>query len=304
MQLNGYDLTYPRILLLAVAVLTFTAMGIAVGTSSAAFGSFNYEWDGTSELRTIAADSGADVQITRSDTDYQEPDPETTTAMILSPTDSYTESEIETIATFVNNGGTVVVATTDSTDTNQLLAGLGVESRFDGDQLRDEHHYYRSPALPVAPNVHDDQLTQNVSQITLNYGTAVNPSADATVVINSSGFSYLDTNANAQLDDSEPIRQHPVVVQEERGDGRVILVSDASVFINTMVDRSDNKQFAANVVADSETVLFDYLHQDRIPTGVVVVLTATDSPIIQWFVVAGLTALAGVAWVGRDNLRN
>lgn len=292
----GYNMTYPRLLFAVVSIVTLSVLVIAVGTSTAAFGSYNYNWDGTSDLRTLAGESGADVQIARSTVEYQNVDSDRSTAFVLRPTDPYTESDVQTIAEYIDRGGTVVVAADGGEQTNQLLAELDVDSRFDERQLRDEHHYYQSPALPIASTVADSSQTQDVSEITLNHGTAIVPSDGGTILLNSSEFSYIDVNENAELDDSEPIGQHPVIVREKRGDGSVILVSDASVFINTMLERPDNQQFAENLLADSETVVFDYSQRDDIPTAVALILTASDSPIIQWLTVAVFVVIAGLVW--------
>lgn len=296
MKVRGREVTYPHLLLAAVVLVTLTALVIAVGTSSATFGSYNYDWDGSSDLRTLAGDSGADVRVSQSTAAYQTAEGDRTTAFVLGPTDSYSESEAGAMAEFVDRGGTLVIAADGGTQTNRLLEDLSVDSRFDGRQLRDEQRYYRSPALPVASPVGESSLTRGVSQVTLNHGTAVSPADDGTVLVNSSAFSYLDANANDALDDDEPVRQYPVVVLEERGDGSVILVGDASVFINTMLERPDNGQFARNLLTDSETVLFDYSHRDGVPTAVALLQESSNSPAVQWLSVATLAAVAGVAW--------
>jgi len=295
-DVRGRELTYPRLLLVAVLLVTLSVMVVAVGTSSAAFSSYNYEWDGSSDLRTLAEESGADVHVARSTAEYRNVESDRTTALVLGPTGSYAESEVGAMTAFIESGGTLVVAADGGAGTNRLLDGLGVESEFDGRQLRDEQRFHRSPALPIASPVAESTLTQDVSRITLNHGTAVSPSDDATVLANSSAFSYLDTNANAELDDDEPVRQYPVIVREEQGNGSVVLVSDASVFINTMLERSDNRQLAVNVLADSETVLFDYSNRDGIPPAVAFIHGGSESPIIQWLTVAVVAVVAGVAW--------
>jgi len=148
----------------------------------------------------------------------------------------------------------------------------------------------------VASPAHESPVTRNISQITLNHGTAVAPSENADALVNSSSFSYLDSNSNAELDSSEPIHQYPVVVREDVANGSVILVSDASVFINEMLERPDNQQLARNLLTTSETVLLDYQHRDGIPTAVALVHTAADAPILQWMIVAVLTVGVGIAW--------
>jgi len=199
-EIRGHEATYPRLLLGVLLLVTLSVTVVAVGTSSAAFASYNHDWDGSSDLRALAEESGAEITVARSTAEYRDAERERTTAFVLGPTDSYADSEVETISTFVDRGGTVVIAADGGSQTNQLLHGLGVESEFDGRQLRDEQRFYRSPALPVASPVAESPLTRDVSQVTLNHGTAVTPAEDGEVLVNSSAFSYLDTNANAELD--------------------------------------------------------------------------------------------------------
>lgn len=298
MRVRGYDLTYPRLLLVGVVLVASLAFLFAVGTSASAFGSYNYGWDGTSELRATAADSGSDVHIAQSTTAYRDQDGTDATAFVVRPTRSYTEAETEPMREFLDGGGTVVVGADDGAVSNQLLAKLGVESRFDGRQLRDKQRYYRSPALPVASNVRESPLTRDVSQLTLNHPTAIDAPENGTVIMRSSGFAFIDTNANGELDDWETVDRYPVVVHEAVGDGRLILVGDASVFINAMIDQPDNRQFTRNLLADSELTLLDYSHREGLPLTIEFVLLATASPIVQTLSVIVLAVVAGAIWAG------
>lgn len=301
MRVRGYELTYPRIVFVAVLLVTLTTLGVAVGTSSAAYGSYNYEWDGTSDVRTVAGDAGADVEIVRATSGYQQADAESTTAFILEPTEAYSGAEANAVASFLDRGGTVVVAAEGDGEANRLLTELGVDSRFDGRALRDEQRYYRSPALPVAAPVRETAATSNVSQVTLNHGTAVTASANATPLVNSSVFSYLDANANGELDPAEPIQQRPVVVREDVENGSVILVSDGSVFINGMLDRTDNRRLAENLLGGSDTLLIDHQRRPAIPDAVALVLTTADSPPRLVLLGAVLITVTGVAWRRRGT---
>lgn len=296
MAIRGHEVTYPHLLLIAVLLCTLSVATIAVGTSSAAFGPYNYGWNGSSDFRSLAEDSEAEVTVAHSTAAYHPVNDDQTTAFVLGPTDSYTESEAQSVSAFINRGGTVVIAADGSRQTNQLLETIGVDSRFDGRQLRDEQRHHRNPALPYASPVEDSPLTQNGSRLTLNHATVVSPANNGEVLVNSSAFSYLDANANDELDDAEPVRQYPVVVREEHGNGSVILVSDASIFTNAMLDRPANEQFARNVLTDSETVLLDYSHSNGIPTVIVLLQAASDSRVVQWVSGLALIAGAGVAW--------
>ena len=296
MRIRGYELTYPRAVLVAVLLVTVTTVAVAAGTSSAAYGSYNYDWDGTSEIRSIAADAGSDVEIVRDSAAYRQANAESATAFVLEPTEAYSDTEAAAVASFLDRGGTVVVAAEGDGEANRLLRALDVESRFDGRPLRDEQRFYRSPALPIGAPVRESAATSNVSGVTLNHGTAVNASEGGTVLVNSSAFSYLDANANGELDPAEPIQERPIVVREDVSNGSVILVSDGSVFINDMVDRTDNRRLAANLLGGSDTLLVDHQRRPAVPDAVAFWLTTVDSPLRLFTIATSLIAVLGVGW--------
>jgi len=304
MRVRGYDLTYPRLLLVGLVVVIVAAGVVGLSTSSTAFGSYNSKWDGTSDLRTVAISSGATTDLTQSTDAYSSHTPTETTAFILSPTDTYGSSDSAHVSTFLERGGTVVVADDFGGNGNALLAQLGVTARFDGRLVRDEHRYYRSPNFPVATNVSEAPATANVSRLTLNHATVVEPGPNSSVLVTTSGYAYLDTNGNQELDDNEPLQDRPVVVREAYGDGEVVVVSDPSIFINSMLESPDNQLFARNLIADDTTVVFDYSHRSGIPWAVAVVHTIADSPLFQLVVIGLLTGVCVLAWRDRgDGIR-
>lgn len=296
MRIRGYELTYPRVLLMGLVVTLLITSLVGLSTSSTAFGSYNPTWEGTSDLRKLATSPGSTTEIEQSTASYQQKDPTTTTALILSPTEPYSTRDADRIDQFLARGGTVLLAADFNGTANGLLGQLNVTARFDGRLVRDERVYYRSPAFPVAEPVTNDTLVRSVSRLTLNHGTAITPGPNSTVLVNTSGYAYFDSNRNGGLDDSETLRQRPVVVQESYGNGTLILVSDPSVFINAMLDVPDNEQFARNVITRNEVVVFDYSHRRGIPWAVALVLTVAETPLLQFAVVAVLLGVAGALW--------
>lgn len=296
MEIRGVDLTYPRLLLAGLLLIIVTAGIIGLSTSSTAFGSYNPSWDGTSDARALASSTGATPELTQSTSVYTEATPSESTSFILSPTDDYARQDAARVTTFVENGGTVIVAADFDAHSNALLDDLGVTARLDGRLVRDEQQYYRGPDLPVATNVADTNLTRNVSRLTLNHATVVRPGPDSTVLVNTSGFAYLDANRNGTLDDAETLQERPVAVSEAVGEGRVIVVSDPSVFINAMLATPDNRQFTANLMQDTETVIFDYSHRSGVPWAVATVHTIADTPLLQLLVIGLLTGSTILAW--------
>lgn len=297
MRIHDIEVTYPRVLLLVLASTILITTIIGLSTSSAAFGSYNPAWEGTSDLRELTTTTGGEPEIEQSTAVYQRQEPTSTTAFIISPTESYSPTATDRIDRFLKQGGTVILAADFHPAANRLLEQLNTSTRFDGRLLRDERQYYRGPSFPIAEPSANATITQGVSQLTLNHGTAVTPDANSTAIVNSSGYAYFDTNRNGQLDDSETLRQRPVVVQEPHGDGTLLVVSDPSLFINAMLDVPDNQQFARNLLSGSDVVIFDYSHRAGIPWAVALVLTVAETPLLQFLVVTILVGLAGAVWL-------
>lgn len=296
---------WPRALLAALTFTLIVAILLAASTSTAAFGAYNPAWDGASDLRAQADAVGADSEIVLNTSTYGEVEESQTVALVLSPDRPYTPGEADRLRRFLRRGGTLVVAEDFGPHGNALLRDLGADARFDGVLVRDERHNYRTPAMPVARNVSDHPLSMDVNALTLNHGSTLEP-GNATVVVRTSEFAYSDVNRNDQLDETETLASSPVVAVEPIGQGRVISVSDPSLFINAMLDRSGNRQFVRNVFGTGEQVLLDYSHAERLPPLALVVVVVRQTPVLQ--VLLGLLGLAIVgAWsrgsLGRLGLR-
>jgi hypothetical protein len=294
-RLGGYDVDVPRALFLFFAVVLTVALVYGGATSVAAFGAFNPSWEGTSDLRDLAGAAGADTEVATNTTGYDDHGNETV-AVVVAPNELYDAESVRHIEAFLERGGTLVIADRAGT-ANDLLGRLGAEARLDGAVLRDERQYYRAPALPVAKPVTDDPLTEDVDALTLNYGTAV-AANDATVLVASSEFAYLDRNGNERVDDGETLATRPVATTERVSGGRVVVVSDGSAFINVMADRPGNRAFATNAFDGSETVLIDASHSGDVPPVISALLTVRNSPPLQG-VVAALVLVGVFAWQRR-----
>ncbi|MFH5801237.1 DUF4350 domain-containing protein [Haladaptatus sp. CMAA 1911] len=289
----------PTLVLSVLIVLVVGGLIVASSTSAASFGAYNGAWDGTSELRDVATGAGAEPQIGHDTAAYSHVTPNDTVAFVLSPEGNYSETDRNRIRQFVQQGGTLLVAGDYGPGTNRLLSALGTDARLDGRPIRDERRQYRSPALPVAGNVSNHSLVTNVSALTLNHGTAVQPN-NATVLVRTSGFAYFDVNRNHKLDDNETISSRPVATVEQFGDGRVIVVGDSSAMINTMLERPGNRAFVRNVIGDNQTVLLDYSHTSRLPPLALAVLMIRESSLLQFFVGGGCLMLVFV-WAQRPE---
>lgn len=295
-----YEALLPRLALVVFVVVVVLATVTGATTSPTAYSAYNGDWDGTSEFRkqTNAAAGGETVVVDTAAYDRREA--ESTVAIVIAPSEPYTEEELATIRSFVVGGGMLVVASDFAPEANQLLEGVGATARIDGSPLRDERSFYRTAALPVIRDVREDPLTEGVDALTLNHPTAVRPN-DARVLAATSGFAYLDTRRNAELDLEEDMRSYPVVTSERVGDGQVVTVSDPSIFLNGMRDRTDNARFADGLATARPEVMLDFSHGATVPPFVVIAGVLQTAPVLQALLVGG-GVVAVAVWVFLPGL--
>ena len=270
---------WPRIFLVALVVIVGAAFIIGGATSGVAFDAFNPEWDGTNSLQATAEDAGSEPVIVRNTTRYTQYGANTT-AFVLAPDEPYTEADAARVQAFVERGGTLVIADRDGPHGPDLLTAIGADAQPIGPLLRDERHYHRSPALPVATEVTEHHFTDGVESVTLNYGTALAP-GDATVLVASSPYSYLDRDGSGTLSENETLTSYPVATVESVGDGEVVTVSDPSVFINVMQEQDGNRAFSRALVLGTNHTLIDISRVGSPPPLVALVLTIRDSLLLQ-----------------------
>ncbi|WP_254535872.1 DUF4350 domain-containing protein [Halomarina litorea] len=303
------DLGYPRAVLLALTFVVALAVVVGASTSGAAFGAFNSQWDGASDLRAEAGAVDTGSVLLRDTARYETVNASDAVSVVLSPDRAYSAEESEHIRRFVERGGTLVVAEDVGPGGNELLRAVGASARLDGRPLRDDRYNFRSPALPVANNVTNATNATNATwlkteRLTLNYGTVVRPNGSE-VLLRSSEYGYLDENGNDALDDGETIGSYPVVTAESVGEGRVVVVSDSSALINAMLDRPGNQAFVRGLFADFDRVLLDYSHTEDLPPLALAVLVVRESAWLQLLVVGALAGgvdyWARRAETGRDG---
>lgn len=280
-------LSLPKILLYALTLVLAGTLIFAASTTTAAFGAYNIQWDGTSEFRTLA-DDHTESQIALDSGAYDTRDANDTVAFILAPAESYSANESQRIRGFVERGGTLVIADDFGSSGNALLRDVGATARFNGAPLRDEQHYYQAPSLPIATNVIESRYTTNVDQVTLNGATAVDHGS-ATTLATTSEFAYLDRNRTGNLSTGDELGRYPVMTTESLGTGDVITVSDPSMFINTMLVQPDNRALVMTLFETHDRTLLDYSKAGGQPPLAIVLLVFRSSLAAQL-----ITALVGV----------
>jgi hypothetical protein len=210
-------------------------------------------WNGARDISSIVP---ASPLLSLSDL----PTPFPGTTLILIPYLDFAPAELGKLNSFVTGGGTLILAD-DYGYGNRILEYLGLEARFSGQVLLDPLFNYRNKWLPRISHLRAISVTNNTESLVLNHATAlIDVKADDVLALSSS-FSFLDLNGNQEWDKDEPTGPLPVISQHNLGNGQIILISDPSLFINSMTIIADNYTFIQNIAAiTTASLLIDQSH--------------------------------------------
>jgi len=266
------------IYIIVVAVfflILFLSISAPIVVNESDFSIYNPRWNGCSDLAVKTREMGAftpnielaegkRTEVTQRELAEYDVDPNKTSIMIIGPRQEFSDESIEFVDQFLRNGGKLVLAD-DFGSGNTLLDGLETSSTFYSSPLLDLA-FEEKPEFGVAYDFEDHDLTKNVSQVMLNSPTAIDKDEDATTVMRSSKASWLDKNENRMKDEDESFEQYPLITEESYGDGELILVSDPSIFINSMQDRKDNRVLSENLLSylsqGRSDIIFDESHRE------------------------------------------
>jgi len=205
-----------------------------------------------------------DVSATQLDTlDNMQEDPGTS-ILISVPYLQYSTDELEKIQSFVNGGGTLLLAD-DYGYGNQLLEHLGVTIRFDGKPVLDPLFCYKTQWFP---KIIEFTPPGDFQLIILNHATALHNVLAEQVIAWTAESSYIDSNENLTWDEGEIKGRLPVAAKTSVGRGTLIVVGDPSLMINTMINYADNFAFVNHLLGDpneKKNVLFDTSHLSQTP---------------------------------------
>ena len=155
----------------------------------------------------------------------------------------YSENDLDRIEEFVLDGG-VLILTDDYGYGNTMTERLGISERFSGQPLLDPLFCHKNQKFPRVTDFDNELTDAGIEAIVLNHGTALLNVESQTVIARSSVESYIDRDDDETDDEDEQNRAYAVAVTIPVGSGTVILLSDPSIFINSM-DIDDNKEFMA-----------------------------------------------------------
>lgn len=215
-------------------------------------------WNGLNDVSSVVSNvSYGDLKIFALTAD-----PNTTVIAVIGPSKDFRVEDVEAVKAYLMKGGKIIVADDFGTG-NQLLEGLGLPVRINGSLLMDPLFNSGRPELPKA--------WWGNESLSLNYASVLQVRSpeglayfDVVAVANSSAFSYLDLNLDSKHEEAEPVGPFIIAAELKLGEGTVVVVSDPSIFINTMLRDDSNGEFL-KYLAGNKSLLIDTAHLEETP---------------------------------------
>jgi len=234
----------------ASAFLLPATMPVLRSTSD--FSIYNRGWNGCSEFAIRLYQSGKQVYPLHTPfrTIRNRPDDANTALVVIGPTRPFLAGDSRYVEQFVRNGGTVILAN-DFDEGNSLLEGMGIGLRFSQYPIADLCFDKDSSIVTCYSLATNNPLTENVSSFLLNHpaGIVGQLPKGAVVLAKTSEMSWLDKNGDGKWQIGDETRgPFPVLVDIPYGEGEVILLSDPSIFLNSMIKEKGNEQLYENLV--------------------------------------------------------
>jgi hypothetical protein len=236
----------------------------------------NSYWNGLSEVYNVYHPARIETLVTLNTT-FSEPS--NSTLLMLGPSKPFTENDVLEVRKYLAEGGSVVLAD-DFGSANTLLEGLGLRVRFSGELMKDPLFKDRNELMPVAYTFNQSLKERGVSEMVMNYPTVLNETEGVTVLSWSSSFSYVSSKV-ASPSVNSPSGPFPLIAEADVGGGRLVLVSDPSMFINGMLGSGDNSAVLGSFMRGS--VAIDETHS--IPST----LTVVKDYLVQVYAVLSIT---------------
>lgn len=218
---------------------------------------------------------------------------ESNDTLVCIPYLQYDGPELAQLKNFVNHGGTLVVMD-DIGYGNDILAYLGVSGRFSGAPLLDPFYCYKNQWFPEITDF-SPLVDKDVQAVVLNHATALLNIENSRVIARSSSDSYLDLNGDGSLAPGDPQGPLPVAAEMPLGAGTLILVSDPSILLNSMLVKDDNLLFIQSLTGsdiNNGKILVDVSHLVQDPLEITKTkLFGIKGVLSQPYVLTGIVSL-------------
>ncbi len=284
-----------------IAIGTFTILVVAVTLwvvpSATDFSTSNPSWNGLQQARVQFAMHGLcwlnllPVQAVG-------------TALVVIPVVPFSTRDLDALKQYTVGGGLLILMD-DFGYGNPILAHLGAESRLSGQLLVDPLFAYKNRRFPRITEL-VGPTAEGVQNIVLNHATILTGTARMTVLARSSPSSFLNRTQSGRRDAGDPLGPFAVAALQRVGAGSVVVVSDSSLLLNSMLGLADNRRFVQNLfhlAGRQPHVYLDEGHLPRAPLDVAKDWLSRAHGVLAFPPLAFLAAAAGVALLWKNPRR-
>ena len=174
------------------------------------------------------------------------PFPSETSLFIIGPSGIYSDKEISSVSKYLKAGGVLILAD-DFGSGNAILEGLGLKTRFSQHLVVDP--LFRGKASVLAKTVDLSAPLADIKSLMFNYATSLKfNDSEGKILATSSSFSYFDDNLNGEREKGEDEGPFPMIAEISYENGKIYLISDSSLFINSMLGEEENRGFLKNII--------------------------------------------------------
>ncbi|MCX6688211.1 MAG: DUF4350 domain-containing protein [Methanoregula sp.] len=277
-------------------VLLFSAL-ILVGhlsTNSLEFSRYNTGWNGTSQF---FSDLDRHRMVEISDTSQINAYTSNATLLIIAPYRQPTTEERTAYRSFIERGNTIIIADDFGTG-NAILRSIGSQISIQQGNVSSIDRAYGDSYLVIAYRSANETPVQDINKILLNRAA---PLDGGTMLVRTSSMSWIDANGDRRINNNEQMGAFSVVAADKIGGGRLIVISDPSIFINSMYaedPRWDNHMLIRTLVDGGDAILVDQTNsRTRDAQGLNEILHVIRTTLIIELVLFGVLMLVlGWAW--------
>lgn len=284
---RGVDAAVGLILLIAAL-----ALFLHLSSTSVEMSRYNPQWNGTSVV--FDALEGRGSVMVRDPAELK--GRENATLLVIAPARAPTAQERAAYRGYVADGNTLVLAD-DFGSGNDLLEAIGASVQLDQGNLSSFSREFERSEAPLGFSLNGRPLVAGISKVVFNHPVAV---SGGDPLINTTYFSWIDIDGDGRADRSEQLNQYSVATEEAVGAGRVVVIGDASLFINAMqgLSDSDNGLLVDRLIADA-TLVDQVLSRTATAEGPIsIFLWARGTPSLV-VVVTALSLGALALWLNR-----
>jgi hypothetical protein len=277
------------------AILVLTAH---LTSGNLEFSRYNTNWNGTSVFFS-ELDRHHSVNVL----DPAELDayPADALLLIIAPDRPATGAETAAYRAFLVQGNTVILADDFGTG-NSILRGVGSRIRIGPGNLSSIDRVYADPYTIVVYRTVNKTPVENSPSLVVNRAA---PLDGGEPLMMTSIMSWIDANGDRRINTDEVMGTFAVISAEDIGQGRVVVISDPSIFINAMQGRDEtwgNNRLIGTITGYNGTVLVDQMNSrtgdaDGV-SGILHVIRTQSSIELLFFGVLMLVA----AWAWRKNM--